>query len=65
MQDAPSDNHMQARDDTLLPADVTEQTVDWERGFTIDDIPLNSAICEPAAHATSRPGRARCTATLL
>lgn len=49
VQHAPSENHMQARDYKLLPADITEQTVDWEKGFTIYDMPLNSAICEPAA----------------
>ncbi|MBE7211665.1 MAG: molybdopterin-dependent oxidoreductase [Gluconacetobacter diazotrophicus] len=48
VQDRPSDNHMQARDYKLLPPDVTAETVDWERGITINDMPLNAAICEPA-----------------
>ena len=56
VQDAPSANHMQQRDYKLLPPDVTEDTVDWERGITIYDMPLNAAICEPAAHAGLKPG---------
>jgi sulfite oxidase len=56
VQDAPSDNHMQARDYKLLPADVTERTVDWDQGVTIYDMPLNSAICEPAADAVLEAG---------
>lgn len=56
VQDKPSDNHMQARDYKLLPADVTEDTVDWDKGVTIYDMPLNSAICEPAAHAALKAG---------
>ena len=56
VQDEPSDNHMQRRDYKLVPADVTEQTVDWERGLTIYDMPLNSAICEPAAMAELAAG---------
>ncbi|NPD69488.1 sulfite oxidase [Lichenicola cladoniae] len=57
VQDAPSDNHMQARDYKLLPADVTEGTVDWDQGVTIYDMPLNSAICEPAANSVLDAGR--------
>ena len=51
VQDGPSANHMQARDYKLVPSDVTADTVDWEGGITINDMPLNAAICEPAAHA--------------
>ena len=56
VQDRPSDNHMQQRDYKLLPADMTEQTVDWDRGLTIYDMPLNAAICEPAANAPLAAG---------
>ena len=56
VQDAPSDNHMQRRDYRLVPPDVTAETVDWTRGVTINDLPLNSAICEPAPYATLKPG---------
>ena len=57
VQDKPSDNHMQQRDYKLVPPDVTEDTVDWEKGITIYDMPLNAAICEPAARAELKAGR--------
>ena len=57
VQDQPSDNHMQQRDYKLLPPDVTEETVDWAKGMTINDMPLNAAICEPAPRAALKPGR--------
>ena len=56
VQDTPSDNHMQQRDYKLVPPDVTEETVDWAKGITINDMPLNAAICEPAPHARLAPG---------
>jgi len=56
VQHEPSDNHMQQRDYKLVPPDVTEATVNWEKGLTIYDMPLNSAICEPAPHATLKAG---------
>ncbi len=56
VQDRPSDNHMQQRDYKLVPADVTQDTVDWERGITIYEMPLNSAICEPAPRAELKAG---------
>ena len=56
VQDRPSANHMQNRDYKLLPPDVTADTVDWEQGITINDMPLNAAICEPAAHARLAAG---------
>ncbi len=57
VQDSPSDNPVQARDYKLMPPDVTQNTVDWETGITIYDMPLNSAICEPQAHARMKAGR--------
>ncbi len=56
VQDAPSDNHMQQRDYKLVPPDVTEDDVDWEQGVTINDMPLNAAICDPAQHAKLAAG---------
>lgn len=56
VQDHPSDNHMQQEDYKLLPSDVTAETVDWEKGITIYDMPLNAAICEPASQAELKAG---------
>ena len=51
VQDQPSGNHMQRRDYKLFPAEVTKDTADWDSGITINDMPLNSAICQPASGA--------------
>jgi len=59
VQDRPSDNRMQQRDYKLLPPDATEDTVDWRKGVTIADMPLTSAICQPAEGAVLEAGRAR------
>ena len=57
VQDEPSANHMQRRDYKLLPPDVTEASVDWERGITINAMPLTSAILDPAPGAALPVGR--------
>ncbi len=57
VQDRPSDGHVQARDYKLFPPDVTKETADWDKGVTINDMPLDSAICEPAPHAELTPGK--------
>ena len=59
VQDKPSDNPMQKTDYKLLPPDVTKETVDWEKGVTINELPLNAAICEPAPHAELKAGPTR------
>ena len=59
VRDRPSDNYMQQQDYKLLPADVTPDTADWEKGATIYDMPLNAAICEPASGAALTAGSAR------
>lgn len=56
VQDRPSDGHVQARDYKLFPPDVTRETADWSKGVTIYDMPLNSAICEPAPYAELKAG---------
>ncbi len=57
VQATPSDNHMQRRDYRMLPSDIlTEEAIDWSRGTTIDAMPLNAAICEPATGATVPAG---------
>jgi sulfite oxidase len=57
VQDRPSDNHMQARDYKLLPPEVvTKEIIDWNRGITINELPINAAICEPAHGAALKAG---------
>jgi len=59
VQPRPSDNPFQAEDYKLFPADWTKETADPARGMTINEMPVNAAICEPASHARLKPGRAR------
>ena len=60
VQDRPSDNPIQARDYKLLPPDITTaENIDWSRGTTIEAMPVNSAICEPAAGAVLAAGKMR------
>lgn len=56
VQGSPSDSHIQRKDYKLFPPDVTKETADWDKGVTINDMPLNAAICEPAPHAELKPG---------
>lgn len=56
VQDAPSDSPIQANDYKLFPSDRTKQTADQACGVTINDMPVNSAICTPAAHTASPAG---------
>lgn len=56
VQDRPSDAKPQARDYKLFPPDVTKETADWDEGLTINEMPLNSAICEPAPHSALEAG---------
>jgi sulfite oxidase len=56
VQDSPSDSPIQTDDYKLFPPDCTKQTADPARGLTINDMPVNSAICTPPAHATLPSG---------
>lgn len=56
VRDRPSDASIQARDYKLFPAAVTKAQADWDRGLTINEMPVNSAICEPAAGAAIAAG---------
>lgn len=59
VREEPSDNHMQQREYKLFPASVDESSADWGNGTTINDMPLNSAICEPNEGATLCAGPVR------
>ena len=56
VQDAPSDAFQQAQDYKLFPPDMREETQDLARGVTIDEMPLNSAICVPSPGAKMKAG---------
>ena len=56
VQDSPSDSPIQAKNYKLFPPSMTKETVDFAQGVTIDDMPLNSAICEPAEGAKIAAG---------
>ena len=56
VQDGPSAAHQQARDYKLFPPDMRTDTEDLARGITIEAMPLNAAIAEPAPGAVLRPG---------
>ena len=60
VRETPSTNPIQASDYKLLPPDIrSPDAINWRRGETINEMPLNSAICEPAADACLRPGPSR------
>ena len=56
VQDTPSDNPMQAQDYKLYPSDVTKATADPAKGITINEMPVNATICEPARLAVLPKG---------
>ena len=56
VQDHPSDNPIQARDYKLFPPDVTAETADAAKGHSINTMPLNAVICEPARGANLKSG---------
>ena len=48
---------MQQRDYKMLPPDIDGvDRIQWERGVTIDAMPVNAAICVPASGATVEAG---------
>lgn len=49
IQERPSDNPIQQLDYKLFGREVTKESADWARAAPIDELPLNAAICTPAA----------------
>ena len=47
VRDRPSDAPIQASDYKLFPSSVTKDEADWNRGLTIEEMPINAAICSP------------------
>lgn len=57
VRDKPSQAPIQARDYKLFPASVAADDADWDQGLTINEMPLNSAICDPVDGATMVRGQ--------
>ena len=53
----PSTNEFQRRSYKLLPPDMRESEIDWDRGFALGELAVNSAICIPADGAELPAGR--------
>ena len=47
VRERPSDAPIQARDYKLFPSSVSNEQADWTQGLTIEEMPLNAAICSP------------------
>lgn len=56
LQDAPSENYFQAHEYKLFPPYVTEDTVDYSKGFALGEISLNAVICSPSDGAPVQAG---------
>ncbi len=56
VQDRPSQSPIQQKMYKLFPREADKPTADWSRGTIINEMPLNSAICEPAPHAALQAG---------
>ena len=56
VQDEACDSPIQQADYKFLPSQFTKETLDWSQGMTIDEMPLNAAICEPARYAEVEAG---------
>jgi sulfite oxidase len=59
VRDSPADTPVQLVDYRLFPGSVGEGEADPALGMTIDAMPLNSAICEPARDALVAAGPVR------
>ncbi len=57
VRDSPADAPVQRKDYKLFPPHLSKETADLDAGITIDEMPLNAAICEPARHAKLAAGR--------
>ncbi len=57
----PSDNHFQPRAYRLFPPHVTAETVRWDRGLSLGELPVNAVITEPRPGARIARERARAT----
>jgi sulfite oxidase len=56
VQSTPSEGHFQAHEYKLFPPHVSKETADWDKGMTINELPINAAICFPEAYAALKAG---------
>ncbi len=56
VRDRPSDAPIQAKDYKLFPSSVTKEEADWDQGLTINEMPINAAICSPVDDAQLTAG---------
>ena len=47
LRGSPSNAPIQAKDYKLFPSSVSKEEADWDHGLTIEEMPLNAAICAP------------------
>lgn len=59
VQEDPSDNYFQAKAYRLFPSSMRPETVDWEAGFMLGELPVNSVICSPGEGESLPAGRVR------
>lgn len=59
VRDEPSENYFQRRAYRLFPPQVGPETVVWERGLMLGELPVTSLICEPAPGAEVAAGPLR------
>ena len=52
-----SDNHFQRRAYKVFPPEVRKEDADWDAEPSIEDLPLNSVLTEPAPGVQPAPGR--------
>lgn len=56
VQAEPSTNYYQSRAYKLFQPHDRPERVDWEQGRVLEELPVNSVICEPADRACLKPG---------
>lgn len=56
LQEAPSDNHFQAREYKLFPPNMTAETVDYSEGLMLGELQTNAVICGPGENETLEAG---------
>ena len=56
VQEEPSANYFQSRAYRLFPPGTGPETVVWESGMMLGEVPVNSVVCTPADGAALPPG---------